>query len=310
MRFTGKGWDIMVSVTSPGANPILIEMPRSIGAISQRTLNEEITAALPNPAFKGLLYINCDVAASGRAECSAQNGSPPEWMQAITRAARIVSQLLFTPQRVDGKAVNAQVLMAIPVGYSPDDQAVILPAIGHYARGSIECTFGLPGGEPNCSRFSVDSPNAGLVDSNYPFARFFAGPPISEGTPRTLATALVWYERNDRVVLLVTPDSGPTTEVTMPGWRVRPTSETTARFYPERAQRAGVAGSALVVCAIDLGGSAHDCTVISETPPDYGFGAAVASVLESSQFWPAEINGTPVPDFRIRVPLLFKMPGD
>ena len=45
-----------------------------------------------------------------------------------------------------------------------------------------------------------------------------------------------------------------------------------AQYYPDRAQRLGKSGKVILNCEITDQGGARDCQVVSEDPPDFGFG--------------------------------------
>jgi protein TonB len=50
------------------------------------------------------------------------------------------------------------------------------------------------------------------------------------------------------------------------------------RYYPERAQRAGVTGAAELLCKLNPSGSIAGCGVLSETSGGYGFGEAASKL--------------------------------
>ena len=53
---------------------------------------------------------------------------------------------------------------------------------------------------------------------------------------------------------------------------------TLARFYPADAEKRGVEGFVTVAVTLDQEGHATDAQILSETPPDMGFGAAASSL--------------------------------
>src|SRR5436190_24233232 len=50
------------------------------------------------------------------------------------------------------------------------------------------------------------------------------------------------------------------------------------RNYPPRAQYEGVEGRAVLGCTVGADGSLQNCSVVSEDPPNYGFGPAVLAM--------------------------------
>lgn len=111
-------------------------------------------------------------------------------------------------------------------------------------------------------------------------------PPLEPAEPATQPTA--W-----------TPPVGPP-EITNPRWLRQPRD--LARYYPPRALARGVEGQALLNCLVDVRG-ALECSVISETPEGWGFGAAAVRISEDYRMVPAMRDGQAVPGrYRMRVP--------
>jgi TonB family protein len=52
-------------------------------------------------------------------------------------------------------------------------------------------------------------------------------------------------------------------------------------FYPERALRSNVEGRVTVQCNVTIDGHMKDCTILSEAPDGYGFGAATVRLFET-----------------------------
>ena len=92
-----------------------------------------------------------------------------------------------------------------------------------------------------------------------------------------------------------------------PDWRYRPSPEVIQFFYPEAARKADLEGKVLVGCEVDTQGTPQDCKVISETPPEKGFGPAALKVARIFEFLPAHSNGKAVAS-TVRIPINFKMP--
>ena len=92
-----------------------------------------------------------------------------------------------------------------------------------------------------------------------------------------------------------------------PDWRYRPSPEVIQFFYPEAAWKADLEGKVVVGCEVDTQGTPQDCKVISETPPEKGFGPAALKVARICEFLPAHSNGKAVTS-TVRIPIAFKMP--
>ena len=69
--------------------------------------------------------------------------------------------------------------------------------------------------------------------------------------------------------------------------------------YPEKALQDEVSGIAMIDCLVDVSGKLISCDIVSETPADYGFGAATVKIfLEGAHVDPASIPGGLVPGCR------------
>lgn len=87
-----------------------------------------------------------------------------------------------------------------------------------------------------------------------------------------------------------------------------PDPDEIARYYPERAERTGVTGSATVLCSVDTRGTLSICDLVSETPTGEGFGQAALMVANFARATPATIDGTPT-DGSVRLKVDFGPEG-
>jgi hypothetical protein len=88
----------------------------------------------------------------------------------------------------------------------------------------------------------------------------------------------------------------------------RPTLDDVARYYPERALREDLEGSAELLCLIDISGQLRPCLVISETPADYSFGLASTRIARSIRTTPKAADGRVAAGRTTRVKLSFRLP--
>lgn len=89
-------------------------------------------------------------------------------------------------------------------------------------------------------------------------------------------------------------------EITDPQWLRRPRN--LQRYYPRGAIARGVEGMVVLDCMVATSGNLN-CRVISETPQDWGFGAAALRIAADHQMEPARSNGTAIEGrYRMRVP--------
>ncbi len=96
-------------------------------------------------------------------------------------------------------------------------------------------------------------------------------------------------------------DPGPAIEtITRPHWLRRPSN--LQIYYPRRAIQNEINGDVVLDCLVTISG-ALNCSVVSETPPQWGFGAAALRIAADHRMEPAVRNGVPVEGrYRMRVP--------
>jgi periplasmic protein TonB len=87
-----------------------------------------------------------------------------------------------------------------------------------------------------------------------------------------------------------------------PRWVRRPSADDIARVYPDRALTAHPSGKVVISCKIDPAGKMAGCTVVSETPPGAGFGAAALALAPEFQMSPPLAGAT------MTIPIHFQAP--
>ena len=81
-----------------------------------------------------------------------------------------------------------------------------------------------------------------------------------------------------------------------------------ARYYPDRAQRLDCSGRATISCVVRANGTVANCSVVSEDPPDMGFGDAAVRLSKLFRMRPQTKDGTPVEGGTVRIPIAFQLP--
>jgi len=98
-------------------------------------------------------------------------------------------------------------------------------------------------------------------------------------------------------------------QVVRPHWRKIPNGDDMARFYPEDAVRRGVSGKVVMSCTVSKEGTLYACTVVSETPPNEGFGAAALKLAPYFEMTPQLEDGRTVNGGMVRIPVVFNIEG-
>ncbi|MDX2238883.1 MAG: TonB family protein [Hyphomonadaceae bacterium] len=92
----------------------------------------------------------------------------------------------------------------------------------------------------------------------------------------------------------------PRAVITTPDWIRRPSD--LAAYYPERALDRGREGEVILDCVVGVDGRLG-CTILSETPAGWNFGAAALAIARDHEMAPATRDGAPVEaQYRMRVP--------
>jgi protein TonB len=83
-----------------------------------------------------------------------------------------------------------------------------------------------------------------------------------------------------------------------------------AAYYPDRASRLSQSGRASISCTVTITGALSGCSVVSEDPPDFGFGDAALKLAHLFKMQPKEADGQAVGGASVVVPIRFVAPTD
>lgn len=107
------------------------------------------------------------------------------------------------------------------------------------------------------------------------------------------------YAPPTETALPFAPPAGPI-EITNPRWLRRPAN--LAAYYPRRAIPREIEGEVVLDCRVLTTGDLS-CSIVSESPANWGFGQAALRIARDHRMAPAMRDGVPVEGrYRMRVP--------
>ena len=91
-------------------------------------------------------------------------------------------------------------------------------------------------------------------------------------------------------------------------WKSKPDADLLQSVYPPEALERSVDGAVRLDCRVTATGKTSNCTILSETPAEYGFGQAALSIADSLEFYPTKHDGAAVETAHVRIPVTFSPP--
>jgi len=179
---------------------------------------------------------------------------------------------------------------------SPDILAKAYPvqAVSGRIEGVVrlKCVVAHTGDLTNCGVDQESPPGYGFGDAALKIAPAYRMRPRTvDGAPVDAASVIVPIRfAAPRPKPLTVLASFPTENAAV---NCPATSKTPDAYYPDRARRLNVEGTAQIACGVDQTGKPHRCTWTAEAPPNNGFGPAAAQLgclfkLEPRPDWTGE----------------------
>lgn len=106
---------------------------------------------------------------------------------------------------------------------------------------------------------------------------------------------------------MTAPTPKPKPTCPNPDWSAKPDADTLQTYYPDRAQRMNMSGTARVSCTVQPNGTLTACSVVSEDPPDYGFGTAA---IKMAHYFKMKTRDVDCLGATIVVPIRFNAPTE
>ncbi|PXA84144.1 hypothetical protein DMC25_17100 [Caulobacter sp. D4A] len=300
----------------------------------------DVLAAYPPSArqrgVKGLVRLSCMADDEGRLQdcrviaetvkgegfgeaalglASAFRLEPPATSAASGARKKAPAAPVLTPQAVVidfGTLEGRPFWMSMPYA-TPTPRPDGTPPVAGEAR--ARCRVGLGGKLEGCEILSLTpAGDAGAeIDARARLAKVVSQLWTDEGRSTIGATVLLDVpvgKFGKPSIVAAEPDlpkPGPGVVDYRPLIRSGMDADSAARYYPDRAQRMEVGGKAELSCARIVKGRVEDCTLLSESPLEYGFGEAALKMSRLFRFSPETIDGAPV-DEPILIPVNFSVP--
>ena len=94
-----------------------------------------------------------------------------------------------------------------------------------------------------------------------------------------------------------------------PDWVRKPTASDLAAAFPVKAMKSARAGQAAIKCQVTIEGFLDRCAVLTESPVDFGFGAAALQLAPQFKLSPKIRGGKPVAGGEVTIPINWDMSG-
>ncbi|HEV2364496.1 MAG TPA: TonB family protein [Caulobacteraceae bacterium] len=172
---------------------------------------------------------------------------------------------------------------------------------GLSGKAVLKCTVNISGALQDCSVISESPDGVGFGDAALGVTQFMQFKPMLRGG-RPIASPVILP------VIFQLPATKPHV-IQNPDWAKKPSADDINDVWPEKAMRLGVQGEAEIGCRVNAHGVLELCNIVSEKPPDMGFGAAALALAPRFQMRPMSIDGVPVSGAEVHIPIRFLTPS-
>jgi TonB family protein len=235
------------------------------------------------------------------------------YLAAIALAA--ASPAFAAPSPAPGIAPATSPAASAPAAPAPDPILAYYPAAARAAdlegQADLRCDRDAHLKLANCTLVSESPAGQGFGAAAIAIAAQAVGNPaiqLDDPAKRPTVTFTMRFALKPEPSITPNVLSAPHT-VVQPTIAQTPTPADFQRAYPARALDDGVAGAALLDCLVSKAGALTACRIFRETPPGYGFGAAALEVAKNYVMRPRLIDGAPVDDAEVQLPVSFS-PAD
>jgi TonB family protein len=205
---------------------------------------------------------------------------------------------------------------------SPDEHVEYYPkeylAKGEAGYAILNCNLRGDGSPRQCAVQTASS--AAFAQASLKIAHRFkvaavGDPKAAESVPACLA--LYWTPggiREGAIPPVVAPRVLPmpaapraASVITRPDWLRRPDGGDLEKLYPAAALEKGIEGRASISCSVTGEGALFNCAVLTEAPPDMGFGAATLGLASRFRMRAQTADGRSVAGARVIIPVTWKL---
>jgi TonB family protein len=239
---------------------------------------------------------------------------------ALTAAAPITVRFSLHPPSIDPDLTEmAHVLKPPKIAYLPSNEIMArywpdrdLRA-GISGTGRIHCRVTLKGRLTDCAVLeeTPEGQDFGPAARLVAMREYRMTPQLYDGQPSDDGEADLTVEFAARpAARSAGAAAADPSLIKRPDWAREPDGDDYGRIYPDRAISHGVTlANTVMDCQVRADGRLDPCTIKSEAPPGYGFGAAALRIAVYFKMKPTDRDGAPTAGRHVLIPVHFQGPG-